>query len=304
MAGIFPVTLEVTDGNTSLSTTLAQQVHVIADPGIASPIMEGFETMTALPGNGWRTRGSDPGHIFQVTNSTAFSGDRSVQVLNGPSYSGNITELLAPSVDLSEASEVRISFRYAYAQRTPTDDDRLKVMLSINCGVHWSLRRQLRGIQDLVSAEMTNGYFIPQSEDEWRLCELNIPIQNFLQSDLLIKFQFESKGGNNLYIDDININAPITGITETDLAEGAVTLFPNPTAGSSSLYIELVEGTNISVQVTDMLGRNMKNIAVGDNGPGAHHIHLDLQELAAGSYLVTVELNERSRTFKLIKDDR
>ena len=146
--GTYTVTLDVTDGTTNLSVTTTDLITVLSNPGAAVPFAEGFESMSTLSGSTWTVNDPDNNNAFQLTSAAAFSGTNSVRLLNTASMATQLDEFHSEPFDMSNASDILITFRYAYAQRNTTNDDRLRLYVSNNCGDSWSLRKQLRGSSD------------------------------------------------------------------------------------------------------------------------------------------------------------
>ena len=76
---------------------------------------------------------------------------------------------------------------------------------------------------------------------------------------------------------------------------------PNPTAGNFSTHLILNQPTQVSVSV-----RNMQGAVVYSNnyklGSGEHQLNHNVENLASGLYIITVQQNDRSRNFKLVKN--
>jgi len=48
----------------------------------------------------------------------------------------------------------------------------------------------------------------------------------------------------------------------------------------------------VHIVLTDLTGRNIKDIAGGEFGPGAHTLHLDPGKLTSGIYIVRFEAGD------------
>ena len=81
-----------------------------------------------------------------------------------------------------------------------------------------------------------------------------------------IKWEMNSGGGNNLYIDQINMDAIMS--TSQQLFGSSLKLYPNPNSGT--LYFESSEpiGRTPAVHLTDMSGRTMVLEAIQSGGNG------------------------------------
>ncbi|MFM5944711.1 MAG: hypothetical protein ACKO9G_15300, partial [Dolichospermum sp.] len=72
---------------------------------------------------------------------------------------------------------------------------------------------------------------------------------NYFQQNFRVKFRFEGEGGNNFYLDDINLyngspsNTLVTGVEEDNTISGAI-IFPNPVVDELAVdYTGLVAST-------------------------------------------------------------
>ena len=301
--GYHAVTLTVTDGTDTLTETVEALVHVHADPGMAPPLSQGFENSDQLPLEGWRAVDRDNNGTFQITDIASYSGQNSVMIPNGFGARDSFDELRSPSLDMENATGLAISFRYAYAQRNAGNDDRLRVHLSIDCGVNWSIRKQLRGTSNLNTAGIVTGNFIPQGEADWELCVIDVPNEVFHVSDLMMRFEFESDGGNNLFIDDINIHGTPVGISD-HAGTGAfpITVRPNPAAGDAEISFTTTTDDRARISLKDPLGRELIVMYDGRLIAGEHRFSLPLSTLANGVYLVEVLRSGQRSTARVIKD--
>ncbi len=106
--------------------------------------------------------------------------------------------------------------------------------------------------------------------------------------------------GNNLYIDDINIVASVTGIENIETLVN-LNLYPNPSEGKINVDFSLSEQHNIAVNITDMLGRvvevvNTKLYHVGETSLtiGANNAY------QAGIYLVNIDIDGQRISKKVL----
>ncbi len=73
-----------------------------------------------------------------------------------------------------------------------------------------------------------------------------------------------------------------------------VSTYPNPTLGSVTIVIEAEAAGLVEFRVTDLLGRERRNGSLQLSEPGIFTIDLDLVQLSAGLYLITVSKNGRA----------
>jgi len=302
-SGVYPVTLTVTDGSSSLSTTEASQVTVLNDPGIAPPFNEGFEAANTPSDAGWTDINTNLDNGFTVTNTAAFSGSKSVRLINSASMTGRTDQLVSPTIDMHEATDITLSFRYAYARRTNTSADQLRVFVSSNCGQTWSMRAQLFGTTDLNTGGVQSGNFIPNGPDQWGYREITTINSGFHVSNMRVRFDFVSDGGNNFYLDDINLNGTPVGLEEMQGGtQRVVRVVPNPTQGNTEVILSLGKAGRTQVELQDVLGRPVAIIHEGMMAAGEHRLSVPLERAVAGIYFVRVIQADGSQTVRVVKE--
>ena len=68
------------------------------------------------------------------------------------------------------------------------------------------------------------------------------------------KFTFTSDAGNNIYIDDINLEGSV-GINELDGNVSGFEVYPNPLEDVSTISFNLNSNDDVSVTIVDILGK-------------------------------------------------
>jgi PKD repeat protein len=287
-AGVYDVTLQVSDGTNTLSTTKTALITVLPNPGLGVSFLENFETSTALPNDRWYIT-NNLSSDYSITNSAAYTGEKSLKITNSPSRIDNVYELTSPTYDLSGNNSPKVSFKYAFAKRFDTDTDQLDVLISTDCGESWSSRKFLF---NLPTAPNTNSTFIPL-ESDWKEVLIDNMVSGWNVSNFRVKFVFTSGGGNNLYIDDINIFGDVTlDVINKDMGVEAIEYFPNPSNGEEmSLSINLLNPSNVMVNVYDLVGKKAQVLNLGMVQSGKHNLTLKLQDLSSGTYMFETLIN-------------
>ena len=295
--GFYSVSLTVSNNGGSLSETLGQFIKVLPGTGIA-PIQEGFEYTASLPSNKWFTEDAEAGFLWQPTTSAAASGSQSVMVVNSANNAGTKVTLESTTITLDLNISASISFKYAFAKRNGGNNDKLKVKVSKNCGQTWATKKQLSG-STFTTAPSTSGNFIPTSS-QWKTATISSnSLGSYLESDFRIKFIFESDGGNNLYIDDVNINGPVT-IKENKFLDNLV-VYPNPTEGIATLsFYTNKELENVSIDLYDIIGKKIKEIHNGELLTGDNKFLINTLAYEKGVYFIKINNNGNSVLKKLI----
>jgi PKD repeat protein len=265
-SGDFDITLEVTDalGNT-MTQTFPNFISVIGNPGYPPPIYEGFENIASLPSNDW-TIYNPEGPGFDVVATGSASGAKSVKLDNSQGQNGSVDELISNTIDLSNSAAASISFKYAFAKRNSGNSDYLQIFASKDCGESWFMRKNI-STSILGTMANTNSNFTPSGSD-WKTIVISpSSFSNYLVSDFRFKFKFVNGGGNDLYIDDINLSGSLS-IEETEKVYD-FKVYPNPVVENLLVsFNSLINLSNPLIEVYDATGRivksiNLKNISKG-----------------------------------------
>lgn len=302
-AGTYDVTLEVTDGVSTEFVTLTDFIIVMADPGFALPFVEGFETISAVPDNEkFFIVNDNLSTTWEVTNTTAYQGNDCLFLENFGVDDQSKDELISGTIDLSgvdPAETMILSFYYAYERRTSADDEWLRVYVSNNCGQTWTLRKNIH--EDELGPEVSSSAFEPESKSDWRLVQIENINSSFYVSDFRFKIQFENDGGNNIYIDNINLYpASMAGLNEISVT--GLSLYPNPANESVTLTINNnVSGEN-NIVLIDALGNQVHVLQSGYLNAGLSQLDVDLNGLAPGVYFIRITNANGSAVAKFIKE--
>lgn len=300
--GVYDVTLTVTNASGSVSATKNSYVTVNSNTAtyVGTIYNEGFEG-APVPSSTWLVRNQSPGgNTWVQTNAVSASGSNCVKIDNLSTYDTYVDELIGPSIDMTAVAGTspQMTFKVAYAQRTSTNTDKLQLYVSTNCGLSWSLRKSISGTT-LSTGGVVTGTFVPTST-QWST-QTAILTGFASQTNLYYMFRFTSNGGNNIYLDDINISGTVsTGIE--DLAGNIdFNIFPNPIDENTVINFYLLQNQKIDMKIVDVLGREISMIYKGELNEGEHTYPVNNNgDLSSGIYFVKVTMNEKSFSRKLI----
>ena len=292
--GSYTVTLTALKNGGNVTRSYTQYIKVLPSTGIA-PIQEGFEFTSILPSNKWFIDDSEPDFAWSITNTASATGGKSAMVDNTAQSVGSKVTLESTTITLDLNISASISFKYAFAKRNSGNNDKLKVMVSKNCGVTWATKKQLSG-STFTTAPNTNGNFIP-TDSQWKTATISSgSLGNYLNSKFRMKFVFESDGGNNLYIDDVNINGPVT-IQENKFLEN-LSLYPNPTEGEATLSFDTDKDlNNVTIDLFDIIGKKITEIHSGSLLVGNNRFSINTSGYEKGVYFIKIN-NEGNNILK------
>jgi len=302
--GTYDVTLEVTDGISTKILTLTDYILVLPVPGDLVPYKEGFESLTILPDNDrFVVENANGLSTWELTSSVAYSGYDCAYIQNFGLTDASKDRLISGTIDLSNVSlsdTMIFNFKYAYNRKSSTDDDKLRFYISKDCGETWILRKNLHG--PTLSSFITSGSYEPTSPEEW--IEVNIAniSSDYFVSDFRYKFEFENEGGNNIYIDHINMYPiSMTGISDLENQPG-LNVYPNPAANNVMISFVANANSNYEICIYDAIGNKVAVIFSGQLMNGLNTIEYSLANLSSGMYVIKVASDESVETIKLIKE--
>ncbi len=263
--------------------------------GGPTPIVEGYQTATFPPTN-WVLNNVDNGYTWaRVTNAGGFGNSTSsakMDFYNSPS--GQVDEMYLPALDLSNTSQnVRLIWDHAYCQYQ-TENDRLQVQVSTNCGTNWTDLFNKAGATLSTKVAQTTA-FTPTAAD-WRYDTVSLDSYRGF-NDVLLKFKATSNYGNNLYVDDINLAYFTTvGVTEIN-SSSSVDVYPNPSRGEVNVSYNFSKAQNLTVTVSNVLGSSIQSFNLNNVSTGI--LPIDMKDAAKGAYFVTIRSNDGTVTKKI-----
>ncbi|MBK9026254.1 MAG: T9SS type A sorting domain-containing protein [Saprospiraceae bacterium] len=95
-----------------------------------------------------------------------------------------------------------------------------------------------------------------------------------LKPNVQLMFENISDGGNNTYIDEINISGTMVGVDEVEEIELGFTLYPNPSSGNTSLQFLLKNDQDVQLTLRDISGRLVNSILNQKLGGGLHEYQI------------------------------
>jgi hypothetical protein len=285
-----------TDGNTSNDQTTSN--FTVYAAGSNLPLVEGFESSTNLPA-GWSLYNPDGEATWQVSTTVARTGVHSMFMNNcDGDGTGDMTGLkdkaITMPLNFTSMSSGTMTFDVAYAIATYQSQnytDTLKVYYSINCGATWN-QIYSKGGTTLATAPP---YTITQSSacwsppgptsTQWRNESINLPVAVNNQPNVLFAFENISDWGEQLFIDNVNINAVLTGLSEAGNTN-SFEVYPNPATGSF-----MITGLNHTGKVSySLFNAAGQQVVQGDFNAGTSDFTqtISIQGVAPGMYFVRI----------------
>jgi PKD repeat protein len=298
-AGTYDVTL-IVSGDTTGSDTLflKDAIHVV--PSTAQntlPFTDSFE-YASFPVSNWHIIDEPSDGVFwSLINTSSASGASCMKLNNfNAAFKGNSHSLISPPIDFTNASNPVLTFKTAYATKSSPVADELKIYYSFNCGITWLLAKTYTASS--LSAGLMGSSFVPNAGN-WSTQTLTLPPGVLGKSNLMFKFEFNTGGGgNNFYLDDVNITTTV-GINQSPAPAFGYSVSPNPASGGSVLYLELVRTERVTVKVYDILGKEVKNIL--ENQPLQQgRSQYSIAPEHKGVYFIRMQVGDHISTHKLV----
>ncbi len=302
--GIYEVTLTATDGlndETEIKTGFIRVVPSSSD----LPILEGFEDFTTLAGiEEWEVYNPN-GNGFELTATTGLNSSKSARLMNHGQAVGSIDWLISTPVDLSNvASTLTLSYRYAYKRRNTSDDDVLRLKVSNNCGESWAVRNTR--LLHIVTPDVQSTSYTPAGESDWTTVHVTTINSSYFVDNFRYKFEFVSGGGNNIYLDNINLyeGSPsdelIVGLFDvaSDVLEG-LNIYPNPTDNELNVVFSVETPKDVVLRIQDLTGKVAQSSLVKAD-TGKNHVFVETSQLAAGVYFLEILVDGSKETRQFI----
>ena len=262
------------------------------------PFTEGMENTTNF-NNDW-TINTISGNAWQNVTTAAYSGSRSLKINNLANSINDVSEAISSSLDLTTMTSPVMTFKLAYAKKVAGGNDQLIIYSSIDCGASWQIVT-IKSASTMSSAPATDVAFTPTGTSQWKNHSITISAGLAAQTNVRFKFYFKNNGGNNVYLDDINISGTV-GIDEPKLVNN-LTIFPNPTTESAALSFNLItEVKNLKITLKDVLGKEVTKIINGQPfSAGRYSLSIDQgKKLASGLYFIEFNADNKVSVEKLV----
>lgn len=204
--GVYGLSLVVTNDSGIDSTVDSNYISVLSSSQLKLPYNEDFETLNTF--DSWVLYNPDNDRTWQETSDASQAGDWSLKFDNyslDDDPSGNLDALFSPAIDLSNNSNVYLSFDMAYAQYDAEYSDSLAIYITDDCGETFYIIWK-KGGEDLATADDTMAAFLPTA-NQWVSERIYLGNYSFLGS-IHIAIVNWSGWGNNLYIDNLDIFSP------------------------------------------------------------------------------------------------
>ena len=295
--GVYNVTLTVSNGNGTNSTTKVSYINVTASQAI--PFTEGFVT-TAIPANWENYDAGDDGTVWEHSTLAGGFGATS-QSVYFDNYNNDVNrkrdELRTPKYDFSSSIHPMLTFDRAYARYSSVNNDTLAVLISTDCGTSYT-PLYVKGNTALATApDNTSSLFVPTST-QWKKDTIDLLAY---AGEASVMFAFQNRGfyGQGLYLDNINLyNSLITNVKNIDNRNN-ISVYPNPSSGNITLNLFSAIKENYQLEIFNAIGKKIYSEQLIDFN-GNLKKEINLSAFGSGLYILNFTNNRKTNSIKVI----
>ncbi len=299
--GFYTVTLNASGNGASDSETKTQLIQVL--PAASTfPFFESFENYSSLTStNSWSVNDLNGINPFTLYSGTGYSSQKCVKLSNFDETTVTVDELVSPNIDLSSLTDqdtIVLSFRYSYKRKIASNNESLKILASADCGDSWVIKSTYLG-SGLVGSANTIPW-TPSVNSDWTTVHDPSISKSFYTSNFRFKFQFNGNGGNNIYIDDINLlKQESLGLSKNESNFEALEIYPNPSAGELNVHFSTPKDENAVIKIQDILGKVAQSQSIKAI-EGSNLVLLNTENLASGIYFLNIQMGTSQKTIQFV----
>jgi len=293
--GIYAVTLRVQNSSGADSITKTDFITVRSTPGTAMlPFAEGFESVS-FPSNTWLINKGLDSPTWEIAGVGA-TGSKSVRIQNINATKNDEDGLVSPVYHKTGTGSMTLNFKTAYAMQHASDNDLLRVMFSGDCG------GTMYTVQTYSVASLGNNTnpvaapYVPAAGD-WVQHTLPFSIAPNI-TDFVLVFSFTNGGGNNIYLDDINISQAVS-VEELSVGDLKLQVMPNPFGEATSLQLDALSSRPVQIELNDVTGKTVYREETLLHA-GSNTLTLQRNGLAPGLYFLNLYSKSGKVSHKLI----
>lgn len=300
--GNYSITLIATNTIGTDSTTFLNYI-VVTDPspGAALSYAEGFED-PVFPSNGITIENPDTGVTWERDTNASVSGQASIKINNliNINYGQGDAFILPELNPGSFAGSPYLTFKWAYARTSTIYSDELIVLLSKDCGLNFTQIFYKTGTT-LSTAPVQTTPFVPDSS-QWKSAKVNLTLyKNY--NNIILKFVNVTDGGNNLYIDNIQVGDTVFLLDNQEFFSSGYSLkvFPNPAISDLTVQYKLAKAETVQIKIYDVYGKEIKILEDGRQVAGNYTLSLNHEKiLSPGIYFLEMKLRDKVEREKII----
>lgn len=298
--GIFSAKLVASNANGTDSLLIENLITVLDTEGTPAPYSENFEEAATMADVLWYVDNEDGLQGWKINHDIGYQSDKSVWINNFDNLPQQFDRLNSATFDLSEMDTALVTMRVAYARRPSSSLESLRVSISNDCGATWTFKKTFNSSSILQSADPTSDAFVPTDESDWNLFVIDNIQPHERTENFRIQLQFLSNGGNNIYVDDINIIAsnPVSVEDKKSVFE-RLSVYPNPSTDFTTVSLTARIADDASIELIDIQGKSIRPVWFGRINEGENSIQLSLKGISPGIYTLSVKTKHGDQNIQL-----
>lgn len=285
------VTLKVTNGNGQFDVDELTIMTSETNTAIM-PLTEGFEEL--FPPFGFEIVNPSTDDIVWELNDTVGAYGLSDQSMYLRCYYSHVVGSVDDAeinIDLANYENAMLTFDVAYAIWGGTNYEGLEILASVDCGETYDSLYFKEGSDLATAPPNASAPFVP-TVSQWRTDSVDLSSYSGFDNVILV-FRVIQGFGQNLYLDNININGDIAlSINEVTPKQDTLLVYPNPVKSNSLLHLHSNLEEPISLEIYSMEG---KRVYKQVHQSGAEIL---ISNLESGTYMCLL------RTSKFIKKEK
>ena len=298
LIGNYSVKLTISDGISS--QTIDKPNYILVVQGNKEiPFLETFRDSKLS--DFWNVSNLGNNEAFELYQGAGFLDDKCLRLANYSSIINSTDYITSNCFDLTKIIDqgpVTLTFRYAYRKKSIDNSEVFKISMSGDCGSSWKMLRSFIGGNLSSSISQTNWF--PSSISDWTTVHITNISNTYWNSNARIRFSFDGSGGNNFYLDDINLYAgspsdKIVLSVKENKVEQTTDIYPNPCDLELIIPVSLKESMNGFYEVKDILGKTIIRCAINAS-TGNNLIIVPTNELIKGNYFIKIIFGEQQIT--------
>jgi hypothetical protein len=195
---------------------------------------------------------------------------------------------------IPDSAVVTMKFMLAYFYANARDT--LSIYASDNCGNTFPYQLYKKGGDNLATTSSASG-LTPTAASDWRQETVNI--SQIKNKKVIFKIESTNDNGSSIFIDNLQIYAGSNiFVPQIDMST-LLKVYPNPFNDNINIEFKAAFNSNISIDISDILGKSLKQLKITNQKEGI--INVDLHEFQSGIYLVRFRNESCSNYFKIIK---
>ncbi len=276
------------------TTNLLQKGYVSVRSQTTTPNVNWFADdfeQYPIPNENWHVQPGIDTSDFRYFTKTAYAGQSCVTLQNFFGIFGETDEMISHAINVSNSKTIDLRFNYAFAERTTNNIDKLKIFVSNDCGLTWMQHGNQQGPLLRTTAVKIDTSWYPTQASEWKLRTQSLNDYALSPNHILIKFVFEHGGGNNFFMDEVQIATTI-GV-ENLFTQEAVRVYPNP--ATDVIHVQLENQSPATVKMLDVTGR-----IVAELNSISSLCEINTAHLPKGLYIITILQNDAVSSHKIM----